>query len=152
MRVSTQFPIAVHSLLMIVNFPDRKITSDMVAESAGCNAVIVRNIFSKLKKAGLLDVKAGRGDTALARPAKEISLWDIYTAVETDEADEIFKFHANMSGTCPVGGNIRSLLRGHFESAVSAMKEELSSVTLENIKQELQEKIAGGDEREMDEK
>ncbi|MFT4005811.1 MAG: Rrf2 family transcriptional regulator [Lacrimispora sp.] len=141
MRVSTQFPIAVHSLLMIVSFPDIKITSDMVAESAGCNAVIIRNIFTKLKRAGLLDVKAGRGDTALAKPAKEISLWDIYTAVETDKTDDIFKFHSNMSGSCPVGCNIRSLLRGHFEDAVDAMKEELSSVTLETIRKELQEKV-----------
>jgi len=139
MRVSTQFPIAVHALLMIAYFNDVRVTSDMVSASAGCNAVIVRNIFTKLKKAGILSVKTGKGGTSLARPDTDISLWDIYTAVETDETEEIFKFHTNISGVCPVGGNVKELLLGHFEHAVGAMKAELSKVTLSVLKKELVE-------------
>jgi len=135
MRVSTQFPIAVHALLMVAFSPVR-VTSDMVAESAGCNAVIIRNIYSKLKKAGLLSVKTGTGGTALAKPADSISLWDVYTAVETDETDEIFKFH-NPSENCPVGSSVRNLLITHLDNAVKAMNASLSSVTLKQLKNEL---------------
>lgn len=137
MRVSTQFPIAVHALMMVAFFPDTRITSDLTAESAGCNSVIIRNIFLKLKKAGLISVKPGRSKMELAKPVSEISLWDIYAAIETDETDEIFKFHLNTSDTCPVGSNIRSLLLSHLDDAVAAMKEELSKTTLEDLTNEL---------------
>ena len=142
MRVSTQFPVAFHALLMIARFTDVKVTSDMVAESSGCNAVIIRNIFIRLKAAGLLSVKAGRGETTLARPAEEITLWDIYTAIEPDKTEEVFKIHANPSGSCPVGGNIRGLLLGHLDDAMSAMKQELSGVTLKMALDELDEQLS----------
>lgn len=137
MRVSTQFPVAVHALMMVANFPEIRITSDIVAESTGCNAVIIRNIFSKLKKAGLLSVKPGKGKTALAKSPAEISLWDVYAAVETELTEEIFKFHANTSGQCPIGGNIRDLLFTHLDSAVNAMKAEMTKVTLADLKHSL---------------
>ncbi|BCJ98735.1 Rrf2 family transcriptional regulator [Anaerocolumna chitinilytica] len=137
MRVSTQFPIAVHALMMVAFFPEKRITSDLAAESAGCNSVIIRNIFLKLKKAELISIKPGRSKMELAKPVSEISLWDIYAAVETDETDEIFKFHSNTSCTCPVGSNIRSLLMSHLDDAIAAMRAELSKITLEDLTKEL---------------
>jgi len=92
MRVSTQFPIAVHALLMVAYFPDIRVTSEMVAESVGNNPVIIRNIYGKLKKADLLYVQRGTGDTKLKKPANEITLWDIYKAVETDVVSEVSNF------------------------------------------------------------
>lgn len=141
MRVSTQFPTAVHALIMIAYFPKQRITSNIVAMSAGCNAVIVRNIFIKLKKAGILSTRSGRGKTELAKPSADITLWDIYLAIETDETDEIFKFYENPLAECPVGGNIRGLLLTHLDSAVNAMKLELSKVTLASLKKELEKSI-----------
>ncbi len=137
MRVSTQFPIAVHALMMVAFFPEKRITSDLAAKSAGCNSVIIRNIFLKLKKAELISIKPGRSKMELAKPVSEISLWDIYAAVETDETDEIFKFHSNTSCTCPVGSNIRSLLMSHLDDAIAAMRDELSKITLEDLTKEL---------------
>ncbi len=141
MRVSTQFSIAVHVMLMIAGFPDEKITSEVAAESAGCNPVIIRNVFAKLKNANLLITKSGKGKTTLARPDTEITLWDIYCAVESEETEEIFKFHQNTSQTCMVGSNIHSLLAPHFDSAVAALKADFSKVTLADLKEELYDTI-----------
>ena len=141
MRVSTQFPIAVHIMLMIDAFPDKKITSEVLSVSAGCNAVIIRNLFSKLNNAGLLDTKSGKGKTTITRPADEITLWDIYTAVESDETDEMFKLHQHTSETCVVGSNIHELLLPHLTDAVSAVKAEFSKVTLKKLIDELYLKI-----------
>ena len=127
MRVSTQFPIAVHIMLMIDAFPDKKITSEVLSVSAG---FIIRNLFSKLNNAGLLDTKSGKGKTTVLRPAEEITLWDIYTAVEGDETDEILKLHQNTSETCVVGSNIHSLLMPHLDEAVAAIRDVFSKVTL----------------------
>jgi DNA-binding IscR family transcriptional regulator len=126
---------------MIAYFPDMKVTSEMVSESAGCNAVIIRNLFAKLKKAGLLSVKAGRGDTSLAKPPEEITLWDIYSAVETVHTDEIFKIHPNTSFSCLIGSNLHGLLIKHLDDAVDAMKTELSGVTLQTVINELNSQL-----------
>lgn len=139
MKASSQFTIAVHALLMIAYFPDVRVTSDMVAQSVGNNPVTVRNVYGRLKRAGLLSVQRGTGATALARPAGEITLWDVYAAVEADSADEMFKFSDALSGTCPVGGSIRGLLMGHLNRAVDAFEESLSATTIE----ELCEEVAG---------
>lgn len=137
MRVNTQFPVAFHALIMIACFKETRVTSEMVAGSAGCNAVTIRNIFRKLKKAGLLSVKPGTGGTALGRSSKDITLWDIYAAVESDKANEIFKIHSNTSADCPIGSNIQELLSPHIDSAVEAMKMELSKITLDQLIHEL---------------
>ena len=77
MRVSTQFPIAVHIMLMIDAFPDKKITSEVLSVSAGCNAVIIRNLFSKLNNAGLLDTKSGKGKRTVLCPEEDVRVWEI---------------------------------------------------------------------------
>ncbi|MCD8325307.1 MAG: Rrf2 family transcriptional regulator, partial [Lachnospiraceae bacterium] len=73
----------------------------------------------------------------LAREPKDITLWDIYQAVETPDADEIFKMYEG-SDACPVGKNFYQILYPHMESAVNAMKADMEQVTLETLKEELQ--------------
>ncbi len=139
MRVSTRFPIAVHILMMVSYFPEKRITSEVISQSVGCNAVIVRNLFLQLKQAGLLSARAGRSKLELAKPAQEITLWDIYSAVETDKTEDIFKFSKNTSELCPVGSHLKEILTGHLDKAVLAMKEQLSRTTLEVLKNEIRE-------------
>lgn len=143
MRVSKKFPIAVHTLLLIAYLSEKgKVTSDMIAQSTGTNAVTVRNIFSELKASGLIHASAGKfGGVALAKEKEEINLWDIYCAVETDNVDEIFKFHDNSSSFCPVGKNIYRILSPHVEDAVHAMKLELEQVTLAGLTKELEKTL-----------
>ena len=138
MRVSKRFPTAVHSLLYVaVLSPRRRVTSTLIAESTGSNAVIIRNIFLNLSKCGLLTASAGKnGGVQLAREPKDITLWDIYQSVETNDVEEIFKIHETDSD-CPVGKNIYQLLYPHMLSAVDAMKESMEQVTLETLLNEL---------------
>lgn len=137
MRGNKQFSIAVHAMLMIAHFADMKITSEMVAQSAGCNAVIVRNLYHKLVTANLLTTKRGKGKTELAKPPEEITLWDIYAAVEGDSLADIFKIHEHTNGSCPVGGKIRTLLQRHMNDTTRAMQRELEHVTLADLRSEL---------------
>ncbi len=139
MRVSKRFPLAVHVLLFVtVLSPEKRVTSTLVAESTGANAVTVRNLFLELSDNGLLIATAGKnGGVELAREPKDITLWDIYQAVETPDVDEIFKMYEG-SDTCPVGKNFYQILYPHMESAVNAMKADLEKVTLETLKEELQ--------------
>ena len=144
MRFNTQFPVAVHTVMVIATRPKgRKATSEGISRSTGSNPVIIRNLFSSLKKAGIITVSAGKcGGTCLAKSPEDITLWDIYTAVQSEETDDIFKFHANVSPRCPVGSNIHQVLLPHFDDAVRALKEELSKVNLQSLLGELNEVIA----------
>ena len=54
---------------------------------------------------------------------------------------DVFKLHKNTSEICVVGSNIHALLMPHLENALAALRESLSKVTLEDLKQELYEKI-----------
>lgn len=138
MQTSTKFSVAVHSLMMIAALSDkRKINSDVISESTGINAVIIRNIFKSLKQANMITVSPGPGGTTLARSADRITLWDILTAVEGMGTEDIFKFHPHPSKHCPVGSNVNGLLKKHLDTAVEAMRMELSSVTLAILVEEL---------------
>lgn len=138
MRVSKKFPTAVHALLYVaVLSPKRRVTSTLVAESTGFNAVTIRNIFLDLSRNGLLTASAGKnGGVHLAREPKDITLWDVYQAVETNDVEEIFKLHETDS-TCPVGKNIYQLLHPHMLDAVTAMKDSMERVTLGTLLDEL---------------
>lgn len=139
MRVNTQFTIAVHALIMIAYFSDIRVTSEMVAESVGNNPVIIRNIYGKLKQAGILSVQRGTGHTALTRPAADITLWDVYEAVESTAPEDMFKFSNTLSGACPVGSTIRELLLIHLQEAVTQMKQSLSKTTIEELRFEIEQ-------------
>jgi Predicted transcriptional regulator len=142
MRISTKFPVAVHTVMMIAAFSDKqKINSEMISESTGVNAVIIRNIFTLLKLADIILVSPGPGGAFLARNADCITLWDIFKAVESTESENFFKFHQNSSEHCPVGGNIYGLLKNHLDDAVNAMKAELSRVTISKLVDELRSQI-----------
>lgn len=138
MRVSTKFPVAVHSLIMIAALsPRQKVNSDLISESTGVNAVIIRNIFKSLKQANLIAVSPGPGGAMLARAPEDITLWDIFTAVEQMESRDMFKFHQNVSEHCPVGRNIYGILKTHLDDAVDSFKKEFSRVTLSMLLAEL---------------
>lgn len=137
MKTSAQFSLSVHAMLMIACFPDEKITSQIVAESAGCNPVIIRNAFIKLRRAGLLTPKSGKGKSTLTRPAEEITLWDVYSAIEGDQAGLPVKVHDTASGACPVGSRVCQVLSGHIADAANAMRQKLENVRLSDLRDEI---------------
>jgi len=123
---------------MIAYFPDVRVTSEMVAESVGTNPVVIRNIYGELKKAGILYIQRGTGTTELAKSPNEITLWDVYQAVETAAVDEMFKFSDTLSGACPIGSSIRELLLIHLQDAVDLLKCRLSETTIEELRFEVE--------------
>ena len=129
-------------LLSIEIFKDEnKITSAFLAGSVNTNPVIIRNILGMLSSAGIVEVKAGVGGASLARAAEEITLLDIFKAVEKDEA--LFHFHENPNAQCPIGRTVHSVLDGKLENIRSAMEREMSATTLSRLIEETNEKIKG---------
>lgn len=130
MKITSRFTVAVHTLLAIYTFQDEyKLTSEFIASSIGVNPVVVRRTLQSLKAAGLADVKAGTGGAVPVREASEITLFDVYSAVDCVDGN-LFNFHDNPNPDCPVGRSIHRVLDPHLADAQAAMENELKKVTL----------------------
>ena len=139
MQISSRFTIAVHILTCINTFEDDyKITSDFLASSVNVNPVIIRKTLSQLKAYKLVNVQRGSGGTSIAKPLEEISLLDIYNAVECVENGELFHFHENPNKECPVGRNIHNVLDSRLEQVQKALEKELEKITLADIMKDTQ--------------
>lgn len=131
-QISSRFSIAVHILSLIATIPT-ECTGDFIAGSVNTNPVIIRKIIGMLKKAGLVDVRAGVGGTSLCKGTDQITLLDVYRAVEVIENGELFNFHNHPNPNCMVGRNIESALRAEMRDAQTAMEQRLSNVTLQQL-------------------
>ena len=132
MQFSSRLPIAVHILLAIVTFGGReKTTSTFLAGSVNVNPVIIRNTLGQLKAAGLVTVRAGEGGASLAKTPGDITLMDIFDAVESDEA--LFHFHEHPNPECPVGKRVHAVLDGRLCAIQEAMRRQMASVTLQDL-------------------
>ncbi len=90
--------------------------SAYVASSVNTHAVFLRRILGELVAAGLVDAREGRaGGYRLARPADEITLADVYRAVEPD--GPLAASPAAPNVRCPVGAGMR---RAFAETAGAA--------------------------------
>ncbi|MBE2987239.1 Rrf2 family transcriptional regulator [Campylobacter sp. RM13119] len=136
MQIGQKFSIAIHILLSCEYFKDEKNTSEFLADTVGTNPVIIRNIIALLKRSNLVITRAGVGGINLAKSPSEISLFDIFMAVNDGERD-IFKIHKNSPPPCPLGGKIQSLLTPKFKSAQQAMFDSLASASLQKLLDEL---------------
>lgn len=134
MQISSRFTIAVHVLVCIETFKDDyKVTSDFLASSVNVNPVVIRRLLQQLKKAGIVQVVRGSGGADTARPADEITLFDVYHAVECVDAGELFHFHENPNPRCPVGKNIHTVLDARLDQIQKAMEREMKSVTIQDV-------------------
>lgn len=142
MQISSRFTLAVHIFACIDTFKDEyKVTSDFISKSTNVNPVIIRKILLQLKAAGLVEVARGTGGAKITRPLSEITFLDIYRAVECVEEHKLFHFHENPNPNCPVGMNIHNVLDDKLESVQNAMERELQSITLEDVKNDLDKYI-----------
>lgn len=75
------------------------------------------------------------------RPFNEITFLDIYQAVECTPQEELFHFHEKPNQKCPVGRNIHHVLDSKLDKVQRAMEQELAKITLEDVKEEMEEWI-----------
>ena len=134
MQITSKFTVAVHILTCIDIFGGQmRVTSDFLSGSTGVNAVIVRNVLGQLRNAGIVETRQGSGGAHLAKALDEITLYDIYKAVDCVDDEGLFHFHENPNAECPVGRNIHKAMDGRLEAAQSALENELKSATLAQV-------------------
>ncbi|WP_010283768.1 Rrf2 family transcriptional regulator [Bacillus timonensis] len=76
----------------------------------------------------------------LARKPFDITMLDLYKAVEVVREGELFSVHDNSNSDCKVGRNIQNTIEPLFEQAQYAMEKVLGNVTLVDIVKSINEK------------
>lgn len=84
MQFSVGVEYAFHSLFYLVDLPEGKTVGiKQIAELNAITETYLSKIFAKLRKAGIVRSIAGvKGGYGLAKPAEDISFWDIIEAIE----------------------------------------------------------------------
>lgn len=134
MQISMKCSVAVHCLIFIHEAKGvAKVTSTLLAESTGCNPVVIRNILSALKKAGLITVPRGTGGAELCADPAKITLYQIYAALEPEGVTSLIGIHPCQGRPCPVAQNIRQVLQTPYHKIEDAVKDTMESITLQSM-------------------
>lgn len=135
MQIGSKFTIGVHIITALDVFKDMdRVNSEFLAGSIGVNPVIVRSVISQLRAAGLVQTRRGSSGAELVKPLDEITLFDVYKAVGSVDAEEgLFHFHEQPNPACPVGRNIHRVLDGRLHDVQCAMEDQLRKTTLADV-------------------
>ena len=132
MPASSQFATGVHFLALLSQSPDTFRTSNEIAESTMTHPVVVRRLVAGLQEAGVVETQKGPGGgVRLARLPRQISLADVYRAVQTSEP--LHLPHTPPNKNCPIGQAMQRILEEIFERAESALTGELARTTLSDV-------------------
>jgi Rrf2 family protein len=123
---------AIQILSVLAWRGDQETTSERLAKSLDTNPVVVRRILKSLEQHGLVEVRPGRhGGVALTRSPSDITLEDIYKAVEPEGA--LFSLRERGNPRCVVNNTMNRILPPLFDSANAAVDGVLRRTKLSSL-------------------
>jgi Rrf2 family protein len=136
MTGNSRFAVSVHILAYLAYKHGSSVASAEIASSVDTNPVVIRRLLSALVKGRLVTAQKGAtGGFSLASAPANISLLEIYRAVEPKPNHGLSKFSPNHR--CPVGARIEEILEGVFFKAQAGMEAELARVTIADIEHQV---------------
>jgi Rrf2 family protein len=136
--VNQRFTFAVH-IMTALAFRGERMRSKSLASSVNTNPVVVRQLLVALRRARLVKTSAGRtGGAILARPAKNITLLDIYKAVDARPVLRVGD--RKVWRQCPVSCNMKRLMITVAGSVEQAVNRELRDFSLDQLVRNIERK------------
>lgn len=127
--VSGKFAITLHILTLLSKFPDDFLSSEFLAGSMNINAVLVRKEIANLKKFNIVESREGKfGGTRLAKPAKDITLDDIFKM--TFDTVSLGYSKNDPNPDCPVGKKINQNLDELYKDINVLIGRQLKTISL----------------------
>ena len=112
--------------------PDEVIGSQILAASVNTNPVVIRRLLLALRRARLIETFTGKhGGARLRKKPREISLVDIYDAVEPRPVIPVNERKALKK--CHVSCNMKSIMSRVAESTEDAVRKHLRSISLAQL-------------------
>ena len=127
--MDNKFSSAIHTLILIAA-SDKPLTSENIARSVGTNASYIRKIIGLLKKKDIIESHRGVSGFALKQKPEDLTLLQIYQAVNETERPCLFDLHQNPNDKCVVGRHIKPVLTGMFAEIDDALVRALAEKTL----------------------
>ncbi len=132
--------IAMHAMILIALEKQRRLRIHDIAEAFGFSEAHLAKVLNRLVRAGMINATRGpSGGYDLARHAGEITLKDVYEAIEGQPEENrcMFSIRKCKGDGCPLGG--------FFGEKSREIDEQLAGITLADVSfsGELLEKIHG---------
>jgi len=128
MATNLRFSTGIEALVLMATEPEKFHTSQALAQALATNAVVVRRLLAALSRAQLISTAKGpSGGSRLAHSPKQITLRDIYRALEPGEL-----LHRSQNGSAETKA-LKKAIQGIFRKAEKSLEEELESTTLNQL-------------------
>lgn len=131
MKYSTKLSDSVHILVFIALSDNQTLSSADMAVSIQTNPAYVRQLMAKLKASELIQSRRGQATPAIGKPPKDITLLEIYRAVEGEKPLLHLDTHTNPD--CGIGVNIQLALADYYARIQEHAEQEMQHITLQNI-------------------
>lgn len=132
MSTNSRFAVAVHVLTLMAWSDEECLKSDQIADSVNTNPVVIRRMLCELAENNLVISQTGSlGGSRLARNPQQITLRDVYRAVESADVFSLHPKHPNRG--CPVGSGIGAVLEDVRTEIDSTIEQVLAGITIEDV-------------------
>jgi Rrf2 family protein len=132
MAANTRMATAIQILCVIAHKGPDGTNSEIVAKSLRTNPVVVRRLLKCMQQQGLVEIRPGKdGGVQLGRPPSQITLDQIYKAVETETG--VFALRPRGNPNCPVDSRMKDLLTPIFGATDTAVEKTLKQTTLGSL-------------------
>jgi Rrf2 family protein len=136
MSGSSRFAVGVHVLAYLAHKAGQAVTSAEIASSVDTNPVVIRRLLSSFVKVRLVKAtKGAHGGFSLASDPANITLLDIYRAVDAPTDHGLARFTPNLK--CPVGTRIGGILQSTFFKAQASLEAEFAQTSLKDVHSQL---------------
>lgn len=139
MRYSTRLSDALHILMLIQFSGESALTSKVIANSVYTNPSYIRTLMAKMKAAGLITSSQGSAGALLARPAEDISMLDVYRALEGNKP--LLHLDTHVNPRCESGVFIQLAVQDAYNDIQNALESKMAAVSLALLGQMFQEQL-----------
>lgn len=136
MSYSLSFTQSLYIMLFVASKIEEKmfefISTQQIADKLSIPPSTSSVILRRLKKAGLIEAREGvNGGVRLAKPPEEITVFDIFDAVE--QSASMFQTNVNIVVAADKAPRVQQLIQTVLEKSENQMKDSLRSVTIRDM-------------------
>lgn len=143
MIFSSDYIIVLHLIICIHAFGDkRRVTSNFLSTTLDVNPIHIQRYLLQLRTAGLVWIARGNRGIKTMKPLNEITLLDVYRAVEGIRDTEPYSYVKHPILENPLCENLHVVLDPKLMEAQNALEAELQKTTVEDLIRNTEEYIA----------
>lgn len=139
MKYSTKLSDTLHILVFLSLVTDQRLTSARIAESVKTNPAYIRQLMSALKAAGIISNTQGQANASLLRSPDEITMLDVYHAVEGNKP--LLHLDVDTNPECGVGINIQLAIADFYRDVQQVAEQKMNEITLQDIIEQYYKKL-----------